>query len=398
MSAEDNMNYNQDYNYPPLNRRDLMAYRNLDSRDIPMKKFKQLDTKRDWSLNNYTLDIGGASPTKRCLYIHKPDFTLINEDIEKSSPSCLHRYLDKPDYTLSNKDIEKSSPVGHHCFNTSRHVNPLEPEYPLPTAISPFEEDKPKFLRNTLDVTDIKGAVPKKYIRYSIRDNINVNDIDLENKNKRKLDTSKDYSYLDYRDVYQKKEFSNRRSNPLEPEYTMCFNGGIKYHYGEIEGSKPVVFSRFNNEKTGCNLKTEDIEGAKPGTKTNLQKFKLKFNRPLLYSAEDIVGSQANTRKHGMNTKRCINPLMPEYQFLGRTEEDKTENDRYNNRYHRGNKSAIRPKIVTESPPSLNSPVNQSYQVMRTDNYQIQKAIKNKNSIEKVSEEEFKGLPYDVDE
>ena len=133
-------------------------------------------------------------------------------------------------------------------------------------------------------------------------------------------------------------------------------------------------------------------------TKTNLQKFKLKFNRPLLYSAEDIVGSQANTRKHGMNTKRCINPLMPEYQFLGRTEEDKTENDRYNNRYHRGNKSAIRPKIVTESPPSLNSPVNQSYQVMRTDNYQIQKEIKNKNSIEKVSEEEFKGLPYDVDE
>ena len=143
-----------------------MAYRNLDSKDIPMKKFKQLDTKRDWSLNNYTLDISGASPRKLAPFTKKPDFSNTNEDIEKSSPSPKAKYLNKPDFTLSNQGIEKSSPRGHHCFKTSRHVNPLEPEYPLPTCHTPFEPYQPKFLRNSIDVSDIVGAQPKKYLKW----------------------------------------------------------------------------------------------------------------------------------------------------------------------------------------------------------------------------------------
>ena len=32
--------------------------------------------------------------------------------------------------------------------------------------------------------------------------------------------------------------------------------------YGEIEGNRPVVFSKYNNERYGKGMKTEDIPGA----------------------------------------------------------------------------------------------------------------------------------------
>ena len=395
-------NFEDDYNYPPLNRKDLLAYRGLDNRDFRIRKFKQLDTKRNWSLNNYTLDISGASPRKLAPFTKKPDFSNTNEDIEKSSPSPKAKYLNKPDFTLSNQGIEKSSPRGHHCFKTSRHVNPLEPEYPLPTCHTPFEPYQPKFLRNSIDVSDIVGAQPKKYLKWEKRDNLNIFNDEKEKKKleKRTEANKKPYDYLDFRDVYVNKSFSNRKTSPLDPEYTMCFNGGVKYTYGEIEGSKPVVFSKYHNEKTGCNLKTEDIEGAKPGTKTNLQKFKLKNNRPLLYSAEDIVGSHPGSKKYGLDTKRCINPLMPEYQFLGRTEENnKLENDRY----RRKNKY----QISTTETNQEDVPVNKSSYDISRSQYQInkdniiheeeEKEMEKKNNPI-VTPEDFKELPYVVDE
>ena len=47
-------------NYPTLQKKDTFYYRGLDSSDFPIRKFKQIDTKRDYSLNNYSLDIDGA--------------------------------------------------------------------------------------------------------------------------------------------------------------------------------------------------------------------------------------------------------------------------------------------------------------------------------------------------
>lgn len=52
-------NFNIDFNYPSLQRKDLMALSTITNNDASIKKFKQLDTRRDWSTNNYNLDIEG---------------------------------------------------------------------------------------------------------------------------------------------------------------------------------------------------------------------------------------------------------------------------------------------------------------------------------------------------
>lgn len=53
------MSITEDYNYRSLNRNDLMSLATLNENDINLKKFKQLETKRDWSINLYNMDIPG---------------------------------------------------------------------------------------------------------------------------------------------------------------------------------------------------------------------------------------------------------------------------------------------------------------------------------------------------
>jgi hypothetical protein len=87
--------------------------------------------------------------------------------------------------------------------------------------------------------------------------------------------TSVSYNSLDYRDVYKKtfdiNTYDSKR-NPLDPTYSLSYLNGEKYVLGEIDGSKPKVFSRFNTEKDGKNLTTKDIEGAEPNSISFLQK------------------------------------------------------------------------------------------------------------------------------
>ena len=166
-------NYN-DFNYPSLNHKDIISIRNLDSNDFPLRKFKQLNTKRDFSLNNYNLDIPGAVPRRYGLYTKKPEFNNTNLDIEGSSPTKLYKNVNKPDFIYSNKDIEFSVPRGHHVFQNNRHLNPLNPEYKLPSYSEPNIEYNQKFIRDTLDISDIEGAQTKNYYKYKFHDNINV--------------------------------------------------------------------------------------------------------------------------------------------------------------------------------------------------------------------------------
>jgi hypothetical protein len=101
---------NIDFNYPSLNRKDLMYLSTVNNNDFPKRKFKQLNTNRNWSINLYNLYIEGSSPRKFGAFNQKIDFTNKNDDIEKSSPKILHIKLNKPEYNLSNLDIEFSKP------------------------------------------------------------------------------------------------------------------------------------------------------------------------------------------------------------------------------------------------------------------------------------------------
>ena len=325
-------------NYPMPNRKDSMSNRCLDETDFPKRKFKQLSTKRDFSLNNYSLDIEGAAPRSNSIFTNKTDFTLKNQDIEKTSPKkIIPDKTNKPNYNLSNRDIEGTLPRGHHVFSTSRHCDPLNPVYPLPSAGIKFPPEVPKFLRNTLDVRDIPGAVAKENkINYCETDHNYMDvyrrnrddDILLSHKKLYKGNKNILYNSLDFRDVYKNPPFSNRHTNPLEPKYkydykmTEINNFGSKNKidslvYGEIEGNRPVVFSKYNNERYGKGMKTGDIEGAQPNTTSSYAKFLMKYRHPLKYSAEDIVCAHHDTLLKSMITKRNTNPLDPKYKYLG---------------------------------------------------------------------------------
>jgi hypothetical protein len=68
-------------------------------------------------------------------------------------------------------------------------------------------------------------------------------------------------------------------------------------------------------------LTTSDIHGCRIGTK-RLGNFHSRERRQIREIANntDIYGSNAGSLRKGPNTIRSINPLMPNYQFPGRTE------------------------------------------------------------------------------
>ena len=101
-STNSKSSLNIDYNYPSLNRKDTMYLSTMTHNDFPIRKFKQLQTKRNWSINLYNLDIEGSSHRKFGAFHQKIDFINKNDDIEKSFPKKLHIKLKKPEYNLSN--------------------------------------------------------------------------------------------------------------------------------------------------------------------------------------------------------------------------------------------------------------------------------------------------------
>ena len=89
-STNSKSSLNIDYNYPSLNRKDTMYLSTMTHNDFPIRKFKQLQTKRNWSINLYNLDIEGSSPRKFGAFHQKIDFINKNDDIEKSFPKKLN--------------------------------------------------------------------------------------------------------------------------------------------------------------------------------------------------------------------------------------------------------------------------------------------------------------------
>lgn len=78
----------------------------------------------------------------------------------------LHRTLNKVDRQLLLEDIEGAKPRPK-TFKTTRKVNPLVPEYKLPSykVVPPPE---PKFLRDNIDNSDIDGAHIKPLHKWEV--------------------------------------------------------------------------------------------------------------------------------------------------------------------------------------------------------------------------------------
>ncbi len=302
-----------------LNRKDLKDLSIINGKS---HNFKKLDTNRDWSLNLYNLDIEGSCPRKFSFFTNKVDFTNKNNDIEKSSPKNYYPNINKKSFILSNEDIEFSNPQCNKKVS-SRHTNPLCPRYPSPPMeVCPLPP--PKFIRDSIDIKDIKGSAPnklgfnKKLFKFPIKKE-EIKDSKPKKPYIRKIK----YEYMNYHDVTNKK-IKYRNTNPLRPQYNWSYMENRKL-LGSIDGNAPLIYNKYlyNNN---FNLNTKDIKGAYTGSTKLINKY---IGNTFYLKTKDISGAQADTLIRGIITKRHLNPITPNYQYLGHSEIQNIDNNPY---------------------------------------------------------------------
>ena len=356
-----------------LSRKDTMYLSSLNSNDFPIRKFWQMPSKREWSLNLYNLDIQGSSPRKFGLLTKKIDFTNNNKDIEKSSPSQLFKKV-IPNYSLSCKDIQGATP--HHLkSHIVRCTNPLNPKYNLPKTETTKQEEnidnnkKPKFIKDNLKIDDIEGARPKKIGNFFLRNNMNKDDIKGSFPRQRYV-RKEFFNSIDYSDIQKIKHKRKKDLNPLNPVYNWNYSiNNVNYNVGPIEKNQPKPFSDIKY-KFPYNLSNEDIEGSKPGSKNKFRIFK---GSNSCLNIGDINGAIHGSLLKGISTKRNLNPLTPNYRYLGEEELKSQEKILFDNKNL--NKSN---KVIKTSSFNLSNSINLPKITIN------EEAIKNKNNKNKV--------------
>ena len=111
-----NPDFSDDFNYPSLNRKDLMILDTIKEKDFKRKGINRLISNRDWSMGLYNLDIDKSFPKRRDRYLNKIDFINKIDDIEKARPSKEKKY-NKPNFSLNVRDIEKAYPKKERQFH-----------------------------------------------------------------------------------------------------------------------------------------------------------------------------------------------------------------------------------------------------------------------------------------
>ena len=314
MSVADNF----DYSIPSIPKGNTMYLSTINKNDAIIRPFKKMVTKRDWSANLYNLDIESSMPRRFGVFTNKIDYINKVDDIERTNPKILHYPLNKPEFNLTNKDIEKSSPQMKH-LKTNRCTNPLEPKYTLP-KVEEYPPSIPKFIRDSIDIKDISGARPQKYFQWKTRETFPINNHGIEGSKtketyvRKRLGNNK-YDYIDYSDLTIDIFKTRRNTNPLDPIYGFKKNQDI-FKYGPIEKSKPMTQYPYFYQPS-LNLKLNDIKGTNIGSKNIINKF---TGNNYELTTQDIPGCCVGSLKKGIVTKRCTNPLNPNYQFLGEKE------------------------------------------------------------------------------
>ena len=314
MSVADNF----DYSIPSIPKGNTMYLSTINKNDAIIRPFKKMVTKRDWSANLYNLDIESSMPRRFGVFTNKIDYINKVDDIERTNPKILHYPLNKPEYNLTNKDIEKSSPQMKH-LKTTRCTNPLEPKYTLP-HVEEYPPSVPKFIRDAIDIKDISGARPQKYFQWKTRETFPLDNHGIEGSKtketyvRKRLGNTK-YDYIDYSDLTIDIFKTRRNTNPLDPVYGFKKNADI-FKYGPIEKSKPMTQYPYFYQPS-LNLKLNDIKGTNIGSKNRINKF---TGNNYELTTQDIPGCYVGSLKRGIVTKRCTNPLNPNYQFLGAKE------------------------------------------------------------------------------
>lgn len=241
------------------------------------------------------------------------------QDITGTSSMRLHRDTNKPDRQLLLDDIEGSKPRRKSMFRTGRCIDPLVPEYTLPSFhVPPLVT--PKFTRDSHDISDIEGTKSKPLYPFAQRQNHLVDDIEgawpgwKPRHRRARYDSAPLDHSLNVSDITGGAFRTRRSTNPLTPSYRV---NGMDIADDPIK-CKPRGLSKARDGPFNP-LTTKDIEGAQSGWKPTP-----KMNPPMDARRHfrntnfmgDIPGAQADTLKHSICTNRYVNPLDPVYTSL----------------------------------------------------------------------------------
>ncbi|OMJ66251.1 hypothetical protein SteCoe_36973 [Stentor coeruleus] len=196
----------------------------------------------------------------------RESFSLKTDDIPGAKSYLKsYQYTNKPSYTNSTSGIEKSSSQSI-SFITNRQINPLNPDYKLPSSL-PKNYTPPKFIRDTLDVHDIQGTSAKNLNKTQIRNSLDISDIVTKKKSILKISKPKNEVF----DSKNKGFLTCRNTNPLVPEYVICGEDNKPMVYGKIPGNAPRVYFDNNITPHNRNLDVSDIQkGSRYGVSTSL--------------------------------------------------------------------------------------------------------------------------------
>ncbi|KRW99826.1 hypothetical protein PPERSA_10945 [Pseudocohnilembus persalinus] len=322
MSQYNNFKYEDPYNYHSLQRNETMQLNTINRQDIGYPKF-QTQAIKDYSLR--TDDLKGSQPKGEYPYQSKVTYANRSDDIKGAQPKQLIFNNREPQYqdnTLKIDDINGARP--NICqFKTNRvGNNPLEPVYQLP-QVQLTQPEVLKFLRNTLDISDIDGTRPKKDTSFIPKRNpIQYEEI-AGSKPRKQYVPNNIRSSLDVKDINNTKSwYPQRQTNPLQPVYKVYDDKNQIQFYGKVEKSEPKILHPNNFKSPNYAYNNQDIEGSQAYSLPN--KFLMKDQRKdfrNINDTADINGAQPNTVKKGIRTQRNINPLMPKYQIPGNSEQ-----------------------------------------------------------------------------
>ena len=282
---------------------------------------------------NSVRDIDGAyTSDKLAKFETRPQF-LAERDFPEALPKQLTHTRNVPDRALMVEDIDGAQfTLGGGMDRTNRHVNPLEPNYKLPSyhvSGGLFDMASTKPARDIMKVRDVNAIKPPRERR--TRDVMTLNDIDgakadyngydsVRERFEQKLavaaaKTGRDPDAPRERDAAhfsltnpRFQDRTQRCTNVNAPRYNIH---GICIEDDPVK-SKPKALKKFINNGT-FSLRTDDVVGAT--THTNPKRKERKEVRNIM-NTQDVEGAQADTVKHSIASERVTCPLFPVYKSL----------------------------------------------------------------------------------
>ncbi|KAH8087573.1 hypothetical protein JL720_6884 [Aureococcus anophagefferens] len=257
-------------------------------------------------VTNRVDDIEGAqSELKYLRYTSRRPNFYVTDDIDGSHPMKLHpRGVGGVD-RLAETDIEGSKPRPLH-FKTERHVNPLCPEYTLPSCALDMPP-VPKFVRDGYGISDIEGTAPRSRFRFAQRETYDVKDIEgaqagWRPRHERVRREGPPMDSLNVKDINDIGFKTTRVTDPLRPTHRI---NGMEVK-DDMVRTMPKKLPKPHDGPT-LSLYTDDIEGARCGWKPPHEMQppleKRRHFRNTNYIG-DITGAQPDTVKHSIRTQR----------------------------------------------------------------------------------------------